>query len=120
MRRRRSLGRQSDEVQLCAQAMALEEMLNQDVPAGAVFHVKSMRRRDVRFDGALRQLTIDVARRVHELIDSRLAPPPVVHPKCRQCSVQSVCMPEMIARPAMDGWAAGQLFTHPVGEVFGG
>ncbi len=48
----------NDEVQLCAQAMCLEEMLHMDVPKGAIFHIKSQHRREVLFDTSLRHQTI--------------------------------------------------------------
>src|SRR5206468_4225676 len=66
----------NDEVQLCAQALCLEEMLGVPVPAGAVYSVKSRRRREVLFDAALRRATEDAAGRLHALLASGAAPPP--------------------------------------------
>ena len=78
----------NDEVQLCAQALCLEEMLGVPIPAGAMFHVQSRRRREVLFDADLRRRTEDAAVRLHALLAAGATPPPIVHPKCRQCSVQ--------------------------------
>jgi CRISPR-associated exonuclease Cas4 len=100
----------NDEAQLCAQALCLEEMLGVAVPAGAIFHVKSKRRRPVAFDAALRRLTEEAAVRLHELLASRIAPPPVVHPKCRQCSLNSLCLPDLVAAQARYQRAARDLF----------
>ncbi|MCE9564268.1 MAG: CRISPR-associated protein Cas4 [Planctomycetes bacterium] len=100
----------NDDVQLCAQAICLEEMLGVVVPAGAIFHVKSKHRRDVIFTAALRKKTEDTATRLHALLATRTAPPPVLHPKCKQCSLYRVCMPELLAAPAAYRKAAAKLF----------
>ena len=59
-----------DRVQLCAQAMCLEEMLGAPVPAGALFYGKPRRRDEVCFDESLRGLTERTAQRLHELLAS--------------------------------------------------
>ena len=56
-----------DKVQLCAQAMCLEEMLDAEVPCGALFYGKTRRRQDVLFDHALRQATEGAAKELHAL-----------------------------------------------------
>jgi CRISPR-associated exonuclease Cas4 len=101
----------NDEVQLCAQAMCLEEMLNVAVPGGAIFHIKSKRRREIVFDAALRQATEEAARRLHEIVSSGEVPPPVLHPKCKECSLHDVCMPELITETSAYRRAATSLFT---------
>ena len=84
----------ADEVQLCAQAICLEEMLGADVPEGALYYGKNRRRQVVAFDVALRRLTEDVAHRTHSLLRSRGTPPPEYSPrKCGRCSLQEVCRP---------------------------
>lgn len=87
----------NDDVQLCAQALCLEEMLGMEVPAGAVYHLTSRRRRDVAFDPALRARTEEAARRLHELLASGVTPPPVVKPRCRGCSLRPLCLPGLLA-----------------------
>jgi CRISPR-associated exonuclease Cas4 len=72
----------NDDVQLCAQALCLEEMLGVAVPAGAIFHIKSKRRREVVFTAALQAKTESTARRLHELVASGMTPPPVLKPRC--------------------------------------
>jgi CRISPR-associated exonuclease Cas4 len=104
----------NDEAQLCAQALCLEEMLGVAVPAGAVFHVKSRRRHEVAFDAALRRLTEDAAWRLHELLATRQPPPPVLHPKCRQCSVQSLCLPDLVLAQGRYERAMRDLYRLPV------
>jgi CRISPR-associated exonuclease Cas4 len=100
----------NDDVQLCAQALCLEEMLNTEVPRGAVYHVRSRRRREVVFDAGLRRETEEAVARLHELIRSGQTPAPVLHPKCKACSLHAVCLPELIAAPATYRRAADNLY----------
>lgn len=88
-----------DEVQLCAQALCLEEMLNTTVPSGALFYGASRRRIDVVFNSELRHLTEKAAERFHHLIATGYTPPPVHEPKCASCSLKEVCLPEMQQAP---------------------
>lgn len=88
----------ADEVQLCAQALCLEEMLDAPVPAGALFYAQTRRRLDVAFDAELRRLTEDTAARLHRLIASGRTPAAVREPKCDQCSLLGVCMPDAVSR----------------------
>ena len=82
-------------VQLCAQALCLEEMLQTAIPAGALYHGKSRRRQQVAFDLPLRQRTQTRARELHELIDAGRTPPPVHGPKCKFCSLADKCLPRL-------------------------
>ena len=85
----------NDDVQLCAQAMCLEEMLGVSVPRGAIFHIKSKRRREVVFTDKLRKKTEATAARLHELIASGVTPAAVLKPQCDGCSLREVCLPEL-------------------------
>ncbi len=87
----------NDDVQLCAQALCLEEMLGVGVPAGAIFHFKSRRRREIRFDGKLRALTQQTVARLHELLAGDAMPLPINKPRCHGCSLHELCLPEVIA-----------------------
>jgi CRISPR-associated exonuclease Cas4 len=90
-------------VQLCAQALCLEEMLETVVPCGALYHGKTRRRQQVLFDDPLRQRTHLRARELHELIASGRAPPPVPGPKCKFCSLAGKCVPKLLpSRSARD------------------
>ncbi len=83
----------TDKVQLCAQALCLEEMLETTIPAGALFYGKTRRRLDVVFDEELRGRTREAARRVHELFDSARTPKPRYTQKCDKCSFVELCLP---------------------------
>ena len=88
----------NDDVQLCAQALCLEEMLSVAVPRGAIFHIKTKRRREVEFTPALRGKTETTARQLHELIASGVTPPPVLKPQCQGCSLVELCLPKVLVR----------------------
>lgn len=83
----------SDRVQLCAQALCLEEMLDVSIAAGEVFYGQKRRRTRVEFDARLRELTETTARRLHELIASGRTPIARIEPKCEKCSLIEFCMP---------------------------
>ena len=87
-----------DKVQLCAQAICLEEMLSVAIPAGALFYGQTRHRLDVAFDEALRRETEETARRVHTLIVSGRTPPPVYEKRCESCSLMSECLPKTIQK----------------------
>ncbi|NQT69528.1 MAG: CRISPR-associated protein Cas4 [Desulfobacteraceae bacterium] len=87
-----------DKVQLCAQALCLEEMLNVQILEGALFYGKTRRRLNVIFDEDLRQETEDAAKRVHGLIRAGKTPKPVYSKKCDSCSFIGVCLPKTIGK----------------------
>jgi CRISPR-associated exonuclease Cas4 len=89
-----------DRVQLCAQALCLEEMLSVSIPSADLFYGKTRRRVVVELDAALRDLTRDAAARLHSLIRLGKTPPAKLEPKCKHCSLRPVCMPELAARSA--------------------
>ena len=87
----------ADEVQLCAQAMCLEEMLGVSIPAGALFYGEPRHRTDVVFDAELRRLTEGAAKGVHELLASGETPPPTFGKCCSSCSLVEDCRPRLFA-----------------------
>jgi CRISPR-associated exonuclease Cas4 len=86
-----------DDVQLCAQALCLEEMLAVSIQGGAIFYGKPRRRMEVRFDFSLRTETERLAVRLHELQNASVTPPAVFAPHCQKCSLKDVCLPEQTA-----------------------
>ena len=87
-----------DKVQLCAQAICLEEMLNVEIKGGALFYGQTRRREDVIFDKALRAETEEAARKVHELIESGITPKAEYSKKCKQCSLLNLCLPKICGK----------------------
>ena len=83
-----------DKVQLCAQAICLEEMLNIEIREGALFYGQTRRREDVGFDEKLRRETEEAAKKVHVLIESGITPKAEYSKKCKKCSLLELCLPK--------------------------
>lgn len=86
----------SDKVQLCAQALCLEEMLDVDVPSGALFYGKTRHRQDVIFDEDLRAETEEISSRFHLLFEEGKTPKAVYSKKCDSCSMKGLCLPKTV------------------------
>jgi CRISPR-associated exonuclease Cas4 len=90
----------ADLVQLCAQAMCLEEMLGLaagGVPAGALYYGRTRHQLDVPFDRALRERTEAACARLHELIAFGVTPRARREKKCDRCSLLHLCLPDATA-----------------------
>jgi CRISPR-associated exonuclease Cas4 len=85
-----------DRVQLCAQALCLEEMLGVSVPEGALFYGKEQRREVVAISDVLRRETEEVAAAVHRMLAEGRTPPPEYAPKCDSCSLVDICLPQKV------------------------
>lgn len=85
----------SDELQLCAQAMCLEEMLKVVVPDGAVYYGQPRRRHRINLDVSLRDGVRRLCERARQLYEEKRLPPPRHGAHCRNCSLFTVCMPEL-------------------------
>jgi CRISPR-associated exonuclease Cas4 len=100
----------SDKVQLCAQALCLEEMLEIEVRSGAIFYGRTRHRLDVEFDEELRSGTERAAERLHGLIVSEITPKPVYTKKCKSCSLMDRCLPKVILKKrSVQGYLAQML-----------
>jgi CRISPR-associated exonuclease Cas4 len=95
------------ELQLCAQALCLEEMLGVPVAGGAIYFGRSRRRREVSFDSVLRKETEAAALGVATMFRSLKTPPPEPGPKCEQCSLRAVCVPGLPKQAAVDAYIRG-------------
>lgn len=85
--------READNIQLCAQALCLEEMLDRPVPAGAIFYHASRRRQEAQFDQALRACVLQTIKHTRTLLASRQIPSPVADSRCPDCSLVDACIP---------------------------
>lgn len=83
------------EVQLCAQAICLEEMFNTHIPSGAIFYIKSHRRHEVSFTAELRKAVEKTISRLRDIREDFLIPPPVYTVKCSKCSLLDYCQPDI-------------------------
>ena len=85
---------ENDDVQVCAQALCLEEMFGIPVPCGAIFHADSKRRREVEFTTDLRTRTEDAIRQLHVLARETKPPPADRREACEECSLFEICLPD--------------------------
>ncbi len=98
----------NDHVQLCAQALCLEEMLQSTITRGYIFYFGSVRREEVLFSEDLRQHTEEIIRLAFTLQEQGELPPPLIgkttkrmplpafHPKCKDCSLEPLCLPREV------------------------
>ncbi len=84
-------------IQLCAQAMCLEEMLHTSIPEGAIYDAKARRRQEVHFGPQVRQEVARLAEQMHSLFGSGITPCAIVKKACRSCSLNNYCMPEALS-----------------------
>lgn len=94
----------ADELQLCAQALCLEEMLCCDIPEGALFYGETRRRQPVALDDELRALTQKMAHDMHTY--ARRGHTPRVKPGkgCNACSLSDLCLPVLCKSRSAAGW----------------
>lgn len=97
-------------LQLCAQAICLEEMFSLSVDKGALYWHGSRERREVVFTDAMRAEVARVAAAVHEMVEKRFVPPPVNDKRCEGCSLKESCLPAVVAERQRFHRVAGKLF----------
>lgn len=90
----------ADEVQLCAQAVCLEEMFGVRVAEGALYYGRTRRRVVVEIDGRLRDLMREAAAAFRAIVSQRVTPAAKWAPKCRQCSLIEDCRPRAAEKSA--------------------
>ncbi|MBK9493325.1 MAG: CRISPR-associated protein Cas4 [Aquimonas sp.] len=100
-----------DDLQLAAQAMCLQEMLGRPVMQGAIFHASSHRRREVSITPALRELVIQTAEAIRQMLAAGRLPPPVNDARCKECSLQEICQPQALGSRARQAALRQQLFS---------
>lgn len=110
-KRGRPKAHRADEVQLCAQALCLEEMLGVRIEQGALYYGKTRRRKVVIFDDELRELTRSTIADTRALFDSNCTPPAIYESKrCDRCSLIDICQPQVMGmQRSASRWLARQL-----------
>ncbi len=100
-KRGRPKHQQWDEVQLCAQAICLEEMMNTEIPEGALFYGQTRHRKIIALSRELRQLTQKTADDFHHMVDSGKIPVMEYDKKrCDNCSLMDICLPKTAVKTA--------------------
>lgn len=98
-------------LQLCAQAICLEEMFMVAVEKGALFWHGSRERREVIFTPAMREQVERAADGVRALLTQSIVPPPVNDKRCTLCSLKESCLPAVVAEKDRSRKAARELFN---------
>jgi CRISPR-associated exonuclease Cas4 len=102
-----------DRIQLCAQALCIEEMRHAQVNEGAIWYWEVRKREPVVIDNALREATIAVIDGAHAVLVSGRTPPPTENRKrCRACSLVDLCEPEAFRRDHSARYV-NELFNNP-------
>lgn len=91
--------RTHESIQLCAQAICLEEMLGVEVPEGAIYSAADRRRMPIIFDGELRRVVEEVTVAIREMIRAQQLPEAVNDRRCKHCSLIESCAPSLTAHP---------------------
>ncbi len=94
----------SDKVQLCAQALCLEEMLTTSVKLGAFFYGRIRRRVQVEIDDELRKQTEEIIAAVHDLVSRKHVPVARYMEKCKRCSLEEICQPKAMNEPKLHAY----------------
>jgi CRISPR-associated exonuclease Cas4 len=113
--RRRTWGHEA--IQLCAQALCLEEMLGKPVPRGAIFYHGSRARREIECDDALRSFVEETTVAVRKMLSSAQLPAPIADARCRSCSLSDDCLPNTIARAGRERYWRKARFDAELAEA---
>lgn len=90
---------QYEAIQVCAQALCLEEMTGNPVPKGAIYYCSSRVRREIIFDTQLREAVVQTTEAVRTMLKSMVLPPAVNDQRCEKCSLIESCLPNIVAKP---------------------
>lgn len=94
-----------DRLQLCLQTLCLEEMFHCRVEAGSLFYGRTRRREKVSMDNTLREEAMTMIKRMRHLYEKGETPPGRRCRVCRQCSLESHCLPQASALSVEDYWS---------------
>ena len=105
----------ADEVQVCAQALCLEEMFETTLDHGLIFYGQNRRRTEIPIDDTLRQLTLDIIGKTHELFRSKQTPQQDYEKgRCGNCSLIDLCLPKRKSRRiSAENWFQDTLAQSP-------
>ncbi|MDE1513810.1 MAG: CRISPR-associated protein Cas4 [Vibrio sp.] len=101
-----------DKVQLCAQALCIEEMLSVEVTNGALWYWQTRKRIDVEFDNQLRMRTKALITKVQQLFTNGKTPLPMKGKHCKACSLIEICQPDLTNNDASSGYVAALFNTE--------
>lgn len=96
-----------DEIQLCAQALCLEEMTGQTINEGALWYMQTRHRLPIIFSTKLRTKTLATIAEVRSLLNSGTTPLPKYSKRCKACSLIDLCQPQLLERDRSKGYVVG-------------
>ena len=99
----------ADELQLCGQAMCLEEMLLCRIPEGSLFYGENRRRLHVEFTQGLRDRVSNMAEEMHELWEKGYTPKVKPQKGCNACSLKEICLPRLMKTKTVASYIEKQL-----------
>ena len=105
----------ADELQLCAQAICLEEMLCCTIAEGALFYGEHRRRQGVQFDLELRNQVITMTQEMHRYAQRGYTPNVRPRRGCSSCSLQELCLPELLKNRSASAWVKNRI--EEVGKI---
>ena len=100
---------EADEMQLCGQAICLEEMLLCRIPGGSLFYGENRRRETVEFTEELRGKVYDMAKEMHVLWDKGYTPRVKPQKGCNACSLKEICVPRLGRVKSVSAYIEGSL-----------
>jgi CRISPR-associated exonuclease Cas4 len=89
---------ENDALQVCAQALCLEEMTGQSVPIGYLYYAHSHQRQPVALSDQLRQQTLTAIAAVRQILETGTMPPAIYSPRCQGCSLYAQCLPKAASK----------------------
>ena len=94
----------ADRLQLCAQAMCIEEMLAGEIEHGYLFYGETKRRTDVIIDAELREKTTKAVSQMHEYARKGYTPRVKMRKGCSACSLRDICVPKLFKTSSVRGY----------------
>ena len=107
---------ESDVLQLCAQALCLEEMLLCEIPEAFLFYGETKRRLKIILDDDLRGRVKTIFKEMHDLYDRRHTPKVKISKACKACSLTEICMPKLCKNPSVMGYIKKNLLEVEMEE----
>ena len=107
---------ESDVLQLCAQALCLEEMLLCEIPEAFLFYGETKRRLKIVLDDDLRGRVKTIFKEMHDLYDRRHTPKVKISKACKACSLTEICMPKLCKNPSVMGYIKKNLLEVEMEE----
>ena len=94
----------ADDLQLCAQAMCLEEMLLSKIDKGFLYYGETRHRKEIAFTAEMRELVKEYLKEMHSLFDKKYTPKVKTNKKCYACSLKDICLPCLNKSPSVKSY----------------